>query len=776
MRPLLRSRPASIGLAALTAAALALGFVPLFGGPGYESALGSGVLLAFGVPLAVALDQRGALLAPLAALERALLQGLACALAVWLTTLLHGLRVGFCEAAAGSTLFALGPFAGALLGATWGAVAAELARRRKRPRLVTVLLAVAAPLASIAVSVGRFFTSPMIFAYDPFVGFFSGTLYDTVIEPAGLTSYRVGSAATLVAALALAVHLRRDEGERLRLTWPGRPWVAAAGAAALCASIAVTASGPRLGHWTTAASIADTLGARMSGLRCDVIHARALRVADMKRLTDDCDAHVAAAEVWFGAPGPARVTAFVFESAAQKGALMGAADTFIAKPWRREVYIQNASYPHAVIGHELVHAVSSAYARGPFRVAGSVGGLVPNPGLIEGVAVAAEPREGELLPRQWAKAMKDLTLLPPLGNLFALGFLGENAGVAYTVSGAFVGWVRDRFGAPVLRGWYGGEDLAALTGLSWPALEKAWHEDLDGAVLPEAARAVAKARFDRPAIFGRRCPHAIDACKGRADRARGAGDYEGALAAYGEVLGMDPRDNMARVHVALTRVRMGRVDEGAAELDRLAGDKDVPRHVRDRALDERADLALGLDQGEEAARRYRELMSRAVDDDALRNFEVKIAAAEDPRFRPAIVALLVGTPARGTDRTLALTQLGDLTGRLPEEGLPHYLLARQFYNAAQYEDALPRLDRALAGTLRIDRVRVESERLRLVCACALGDRRLAAEAYVRYASRREVSQARREAARSLVTRCTASPAPPVPGYDEPAPSGGALRR
>jgi tetratricopeptide (TPR) repeat protein len=615
----------------------------------------------------------------------------------------------------------------------------------------------------------------MIFAYDPFVGFFSGTLYDTVIEPAGLYSYRLGSAASLIAALSIAVHLRREEDGLLRLAWPGRPWIAAVGAIALVVSLAVTASGPRLGHWTTAASIAETLGARVSGARCDVIHARALRVAEMKRLADDCDAHVAAAERWFGAPGPLRITAFVFESAAQKGALMGAADTFIAKPWRREVYIQNAAYPHPVIGHELVHAVSSAYARGPFRVAGSVGGLLPNPGLIEGVAVAAEPREGDLLPREWAKAMKDLKLLPPLGNLFALGFLGENAGVAYTVSGAFVGWVHDRFGAEVIRGWYGGRDLADLTRLSWPALEKAWHEDLDGAVLPEAARAVAKARFDRPAIFGRRCPHAIDACKGRADRLRGAGDYEGALAAYDEVLAMDPRDGMARVNIALTRIRQGRVDEGAAALDAIAANQDVPRHVRDRALDERADLALGLDRGEEAVKLYRELMSRTVDDDALRNFEVKIAAAEDPRLRPALVALLVGIPARGTDRTLALELLGALTAKVPEEGLPHYLLARQFFNAGQYEDAIPRLDRALAGALRIARVRVESERLRLVSACALGDRRLAAEAFGRYAAYREISEARRDAARSLVERCTGSPAPPVPGYDGRGPSGGSPR-
>jgi hypothetical protein len=182
-------------------------------------------------------------------------------------------------------------------------------------------------------------------------------------------------------------------------------------------------------------------------------------------------------------------------------------------------------------------------------------------------------------------------------------------------------------------------------------------------------------------------------------------------------------------------------------------------------------------------------MSRTTDDDALRQLEVKIAAATDARLRPALLALLVGTTARGPDRSMALELLGGLTVAAPDEGLPWYLLGRQYVNAGQFEDAVPRLDRALATELRIPRARVEAERLRLVSACALGDAAGAARLLTRYAAHPEVGEARREAARALVERCTeafpspdgavvtppaegGSPAPGGAGYDGGPPAPG----
>jgi hypothetical protein len=754
MRPLLRARPVQIGLAVVVAGMGALGFVPLFDGPGYESALGAGLFVPFAAAISASLAISAESGPPFDLFARGVATGALFAGAAWLTTMAHGLRAGFCDALGGSEHFALGPAAGALLAGAWGAAAGELARGRKRRRLAAVLLATLAPLASIAVSLWRFYASPMIFAYDPFVGYFSGTVYDTVIDFSGLLSYRAGSLATMIAATVLALHLGRDARGRVRLRSIRRPGVALAGVLAASASLLANLLGYRLGHWQTAATIEKALGARTAGERCSVVHPRSMRPADAERFTRDCDAHVAAHERWFGARGPERITAFVFESAAQKGALMGAADTYIAKPWRREVYVQTAGYPHPVIGHELAHAVSGAFGQGPFKIAGSAGGLLPNPGLIEGVAVAAAPPEGDLMPREWAKAMKDLKILPPLSRLFALGFLGENAGVAYTVSGAFVEWIHDKYGPDAIRAWYGGRSIEAVTGTSFAELERSWRDDLDRVELPEAARAQAKARFDRPAIFGRRCPHVVDACRVRADQLKNGSDFDGAIAVYREMTALDPHDEGLRVAIAKTDLRAGRIDEGLGALARIAEDSAVPRHVRDRAIEELADRALAAGKTAEAEARYQDLLARTVEEDALRTLEVKIAAARDERLRPGVVAMLVGTPARGPDRVIATELLSALAADPESDGIPLYMIGRHYVTNGLWDEGEARLDRALARPIPIPRVRVEAERLRLVVACAKGDAAGAASFFAKYAAHPEVSQARRRAAALLVARCT----------------------
>jgi tetratricopeptide (TPR) repeat protein len=768
MAPLLHSRAAQVGLAVVVIGMAAIGFIPLFGGPGYESSLGAGILLGFVVTVTTAL---GTLALPdqtpaIDVLSRGLSTGALLALAAWLTTFAHGLRVGYCDALAGSESFALGPGVGALVGGAWGALAGEIARGRRRPRLSATLLAIAGPLGSISFSVGRFYTSPMIFAYDPFVGFFSGTVYDTVIDHSGLLSYRAGSAATLIAAIVVALHLERRPGGALRPTWIQRPAIAVLGIVAASASVLANAFGSHLGHWQTSATIAAALGGRIEGARCSVVYPRTLRQEDVERLAKDCDAHVAVLERWFGAPGPARITVFLFESSAQKGALMGAADTYIAKPWRREIYIQAAPYPHPVIGHELAHVLAGAFGRGPFRIAGSAGGWLPDPGLIEGVAVAAEPPEGDLLPREWALAMRDLGLLPPLDHLFALGFLGENASVAYTASGAFVGWVHDRFGADVVRAWYGGRALSELTGASWPDLEKRWRDDLGAVALPSAARGVAKARFDRPGVFGRRCPHVVDACRARADQLRAAGDFEGAITAFEEMLSLDPHDDGTRIAIARTELRQkAHAADGRAGLSSIAEDNSVARHLRDRAIEDLADLALAEgspESREEAVARYTEVASRTLDEDARRTLDIKSAAASEESLRPSVVALLIGQGGRGPDRAMAMELLGAVTVAHTDDGVPWYLLARQYVNGASFDEANRRLDRALALPIKLPRVRLEAERLRMLGACATGDTPTALRYFALYAAHPEVSASRKGAARALVERCTGAAPPDGP--------------
>jgi tetratricopeptide (TPR) repeat protein len=755
----LGASPRRIGSAVVLLLMGGVGFLPLFGGPGYEHALASGLVVPSTAAIAAALEASRERRAPAAQLAKGASTGAVFALVSLGTALAHGLRAGFCDVVGGVLGYVLTAGIGAVMGGLWGAVVGEFARGARRRRTAAVLFALAGPLGTVGAGLLRFWSSPMIFAYDPFFGFFSGTLYDTVVDPGiGLLTYRTASAATFAGALLLSSGLERGEGSALVLARerPAR-WRALAGSALLAASLASVAFGDRLDHWHTSGTIARDLGGRRSGPRCDVVYPDTLREDDAALLLRDCEEQLAEVEARLGAKGPPRVVAFFFRDGADKRRLMGAEHTYIAKPWRGEVYLQYERYPHPVLGHELAHVVAGSFGQGPFRVAGAYGGLLPNPGLIEGVAVAASPDEDALTDLEWARAMRDRALLPPMTQIFSLGFLGGSAQKSYTVAGAFVRWLMDTRGAAAVRRWYGGEPVEMATGRSLAELDAEFRAALDAVPLLPEADAYVKARFDRPGIFGRACPHVVDALRRRADGCRDANQVEQARNFYDEVLRRDPNDFGARLSLASMEARVGDMPRGAAALAQLAADEALPRTVRDRAEDLRGDLALLEGRWEDAAALFDALAARTADEDAARQYEVKAIGARDPAAREAVVALLVGARDRGPDAWLGASKLGAWGSPLAD-----YLIGKNVVAHGLYADAAPYLARAAVAPPATARIGRELFRQQAIVACARGDR---AEAD-RLAARLRapdgpfpagVSSGRREHVERLLARCARAP-------------------
>jgi hypothetical protein len=742
----------------------AAGFLPLFGGPGYEQSLASGLVVPAAAAIATALEvSGGAGIAPLACVGRGVSTGALLAGVAFVTALLQGLRVGICDLWGGAVLFLLTAGFGGMMGGAWGSVVGEACRRLRRRRLACVLLAVAGPLGGIVVSLVRFYGSPMIFAYDPFFGYFSGTLYDTVVDVRPeLWTYRAGSMATLVGLALGAAALTRTGGEGMLRLRPlrGSAKAAACPAAsvvALVVSVTITLEGAALGHWQTSSTIADSLGGRAAGPRCDVVYPDSLLPDQASLLVRDCEQELAADEARLGAHLDGRVTAFFFGSSDEKRRLMGAAETSIAKPWRREVYVQVASYPHPVLGHEIAHVVSGSFARGPFRVGG--GGIVPNPGLIEGIAVATSPDDDELTDAQWARAMLDLGTLPPIRELFSLAFLGANAQKSYTVAGAFVGWVLERWGAPTVRAWYGGGSIEALTGERWAGLDDDFRAWLRTRPMPAQAQAYARSRFERPGVWARKCPHVVDALDRDADRCRDEHRLVRADAGYARALARDPGDYHARFGRAKIAVQSRGAEEaarGREELERLAGEDGSPRTWRDRAEEALADDDLVRGHPEAAASAYRDIAQRTLDEDSARTLEVKALAADDPVARRAVVDVLLAEPGRAQDPWLGALSLG-AWAEATKSPLAEFLVGKNLVLHDQWARAVAPLDVVLqegAPTARIGR---EALRQRAIGACVLRD--AAAQARVKEAVLGDASPfaassgGRREGLLRLLDRC-----------------------
>jgi tetratricopeptide (TPR) repeat protein len=474
------------------------------------------------------------------------------------------------------------------------------------------------------------------------------------------------------------------------------------------------------------------------------VHARSILDRDAELIGRECDGHVRALERWFGLEHPERITVFVFESPEQKGRLMGAATTYIAKPWRREIYIQMNRFPHPVLGHELAHVIAGAAGQGPFRVAGPLFGIVPDPGRIEGVATAASPGDDDdLTLEQSAKTLLELELLPPLERVFRLSFLGESSAKAYTVAGAFVHWLHATRGASAIRRWYGGESLEQATGKGLAELEREWREHLAGVEVPKEALESARARFDRPAIFDRSCPHVVDRLVEEAGTSLAKNDWRGASEAFDEALRLDPHHVWAGIGAGTCAARAGRYDEARVKWERVASDPALPVVLKLTGTEAIADLDLALGLDRPARERYRLIAQQVFDDDHLRALEVK-GAEREPLGRDAIVALLIGDPRLGRDFSIATARLARWAAERPTEGEPEYLLGRNFYQQGRYEDAAAHLDRALERTLESSRLRREALRTRLIVAAALGERGAAERVLARWLAEPGIRRAQRE--------------------------------
>lgn len=748
-------RAGRVWLLAWTLAFGALGFVPGFAGLTYPLGLVSAVVVGCVGPgvaarhVALSFGARPAL-----SRDDLFLEGLWAALRLQLlvvgTALVHGIRVGFCQPGEDALRWALGPALGAIVAGAWGAVVGVTCASTPRWRW---LLAVGLPLLSYGVSFARFYTSPMVFAFDHFVGFFAGTLYDTELGSLErLWTYRLGSAGFVACGVWWVNAFRRVEG-KIRFSSPRSRTTA--GILAAATACIVTARGPDLGHYQTVSSLQRVLSREAREGRCVVQFGRGVSGDGAALVARECTAHVAELEQYFDVQGPAEIRVYLFASADQKAWLMGARHVYVAKPWRNEIYVQVAGFPHPVLRHELAHVVAGALGRGPFAVAGSVAGIVPDPGRIEGFAVAAAPDESDpLTALQWAAAMKQLGILPPLRDLFQLGFFGVNSSTAYTVAGAFVGWLRDVHGVATLQRWYGGEPLDGAAGRPLSALERDFHALLDGIGLTQTELAAARSRFDRPPVLARKCPHQVDDSLTEGLGLVAGGECRDARRVLGDVLRMDPSAVRAEFGLGQCAHSDGDVESAKARFHTLATSPDAPSLIRAAAWERLADVEWQAGETVPAEEHYETARSLVLDEDRLRQLDVKLLGlrSQDELEQRGVAAVFFGSGGKGP----LPVHTGVRLGRWAQETqapLALYLIGKQLWAAAEWLEAKELLFRAATSDALPGRMRREAWRGVLITGCAIRDGAAVEGAEAALQQDTEAPRALQEAARALARRC-----------------------
>lgn len=688
--------------------AAALTTLPLVGSLGYEhgfvlSPLFSLVSMAVGVDAMrrVAGTQRASwwILGSAVLRELAMLHGIAIAM-----TLLGALWQRGCDPLGGLLFYGMGPGLSSLLGASCGVIAASFVAHRRRALLLAFV-----PMAScIALGLWRLYADPVVYAYDPFFGYFSGSVYDEgVAVGERYLRYRgytllAGFAALSVLALVLDGRLQRRARPLEGLTTGPRALLAVIALATSVASVSLGWNGAQLGFTANEQSIREVLSLRVETEHFVIDYA--------PRTPDDRTIELIAAEHEFayaqlkqkmGGRAPAgKIHSFVFRDRGQKRAAMGAGTVQVAAPWRQQIYLDHRDFPHPVLHHELAHIFGNTVGDDLFGVARD--GLRLNVGLIEGFATGLAPRPSDRLDlHDQVEVLTALDRRPPLAAIMGPGFLGQSSRVAYTTAGSFVLWLIETRGFEPMATFYRtAGDAEAAYGETLQSLEAQWLEFLAdrGGVRPQDVQAQAQ-RFKRGSVFERPCAHVVAEVRAELGRASARAKFEEAVDLHRELCALEPKQPIHRLGLARGYMDERNVEAALQTLAELEQMPDLTVSVLSRMHELRGDVYLYEGALQQARAAYEAGLALPDDEGHTRMLQLKRAATLDPALAPVLTDYLSLFDIEGDGFTQGIARLaGAHRIRLLDghEALGSYLVARQLLNVQRPAAAAEFLEEALA--------------------------------------------------------------------------------
>jgi hypothetical protein len=644
--------------------AIGAGQVPLAGVLGYELALWAAVVASvMGLDLGAAYTrhrtQQPSTRSAGHATELTTVAGMVAA-AVTLTWIplaalafvaaIRGIWIPTCDWTFGITCFVAMPVASGGLAAGLG-VALELTIGRRR--WLGTMIPIAFLLLLVSVGIARFYGAPPVFSYNPIVGYFPGNLYDEHIELSSALAWaRLEALLWVIAGLATAA-ATLDVATmqcRIRGTKATRPRAVAALLALSSATSAfwVQRHSGDLGYAINTSDVRQALAGELETEHFVIHYSRTEAIVrDLQLIADDHELRLAQVTAVLGVAPSQKIHSYYFANGDEKARWIGARDVEMAKPWRREIYLEHRDFPHASLRHEIAHIVAAEFGDRWFGISARLVAGLPlfvNPGLIEGLAVAADWPGGydrELTPHQATRAMQELGFTPSIDVLLSLGFLSLSSARSYTTAGSFVRFLLDELGASALRRVYqNGGDFAAAYGKSPEVLQQRWQAFIAAIELSRDEVNATKERFRQVGVFARPCPHAIAARRAGAFEAVQRGDRPHAVSLLREVCQDAPEEPNYRMELADLLVR-GRGEEQDEALQVwsaiINGREEVTSSLRSEALQRLAGLsANALDWG--ATRTLIEqALELAINDSQRRQLEAKQLALQ--HVGPAAFAL-----------------------------------------------------------------------------------------------------------------------------------------
>ncbi|HTK82486.1 MAG TPA: hypothetical protein VL633_09365 [Bacteroidota bacterium] len=372
------------------------------------------------------------------------------------------------------------------------------------------------------------YATPQIYSYSFIYGYFPGFSYDEVLRVSTPLILFRGLTMLVAAALLLLtgfVILRRSDSASKKAKAYGI-------AVALIGLVIVTAWIYRVRlSWETSAGFTQTaLGREISTEHFKIYYSQeSFSDAEIARVALEHEFRFQQVSEALRVSFQGRIDSYIYPDLETKRRFIGAGNTNIAKPWRREIHLNKESWED-VLKHELVHVLAGEFGMPVIHAHYNIG-------LVEGLAMAVDPEFGNRTLEQYAAAMIRFGIVrDPVRLVKPVGFATQASTVSYVMMGAFCKFLVDRFGIVHFKELYGGASVEDVYGVSFGRLADDWQHSLDRIDVPASWRPHIEFYFRRPSIFAKECARTIADLNERGGRRLQAKEYASAEALFGHAL------------------------------------------------------------------------------------------------------------------------------------------------------------------------------------------------------------------------------------------------
>ena len=485
--------------------------------------------------------------------------------------LLNAFRVKNCDFGEGFLFFAILPLISCLYATTVGVFFGFWIQKRWTAYLAYLGYLL---LSCVPVVINLIFHPP-VFAYHSTFGYFPGPIYDFVIRITG-TLLIARTETLLWGLLFLGLTVSTCEVSRRTGLMPKLRWLKLVGPITQRVPLYLLIVGllgfqfyaGALGIRPTREDVAQKLGGFRETTHFEIFYARELE-PQIERIAEDCEFQYAQLSDYLMSEGEVlsrKVRAYVYASPEQKKRLIGARHTSVEDPFGYGFHIHAQGFPHPVLKHELAHVFTVPWS--PLKVSLKIG-------LHEGIAVAADWEEGRLTGHQWAKAMRQMEIAPPLSGIIGFGFWGHAGSRSYLLAGSFVRFLVDTYGIEKFKGVFPTGNFMKHYGKDLYSLEMEWIEFLDNVPLTDNDIAYTTYRLQQRSVFERVCAHEMAAWRDTAWQAYYRKDFVTAVQTFETMLSAEPNNLSTLYGLMYSAYRIQDYDKALSLASRVVGAEDT---------------------------------------------------------------------------------------------------------------------------------------------------------------------------------------------------------